>query len=121
VVTADDTRRAVIVTARCMADRSLFGMRMEQAARGLWMATWAFSIPPDRAAREGYTETRVDGSFGMAEGYPGCPGCANRSFAQCNLCSGLGCSTGQGYWTCPHCGVGGPLEGSITSLSSSAD
>ncbi len=116
-----ETPRAAIVTVRCLSDHSLFGMRMEQTAHGGWVATWAFSIPPERAHREGYTETRLKGSFDVAEGYPGCPGCANRAFAKCNACSGLGCSSGQGYWTCPHCGLGGPLSGSITSLSSHAD
>lgn len=115
------TRRAAIVTARCQSDRSMFGMRMEETGDGRWMATWAFAIPAERAAREGYTETRLDGTFDIVEEYPGCPGCANRSFAKCGACSELGCSTGTGFWTCPHCGVGGTLNGYITSLSSNAD
>lgn len=118
---APGPRRAAIVTVKCASDRSLFGMRMEETAPGRWMATWAFAIPPERAAREGYTQTRLDGFFDVAEGYPGCPACANRTFAKCGRCSGLGCSTGQGHWTCPHCGVGDTLKGYIKFLSSNED
>lgn len=115
---APGARRAAIVTVKCVSDHSLFGMRMEEIGRGRWAATWAFAISPERAAREGYTETRLDGTFDMAEDYPGCPGCANRTFAKCGSCSKLGCSTWEGYWTCPHCGAGDTLKGRITFLSS---
>ena len=50
-------RRAAILTVRCVHDHSLFGIRMEETGAGFWLATWAFAIPPERAAREGYTET----------------------------------------------------------------
>ncbi|HEV2346838.1 MAG TPA: hypothetical protein VGS97_22240 [Actinocrinis sp.] len=115
-------QQAAVVTARCLSTPVVFGIRMQHDSASTWSATWAFAISAERAAREGYTDTRLSGSFALSTGYPGCPGCGNPSFAQCFACHGLGCwSTTDTRWKCPACGRDQDLGGTIREMSAGAD
>lgn len=115
-------QQAAVVTARCLSTPVVFGIRMQQDSASTWSATWAFAISAERAAREGYTDTRLAGSFTLGTGYPGCPGCGNASFAQCFSCQTLGCwSTTDRHWKCPGCARNQVISGSIREMNASGD
>jgi hypothetical protein len=72
-------------------------------------------IPADGAPGGGLP---VNGSFGLSPEYRGCPGCRSDSYVRCGSCGELGCwRSTQPYFTCGHCGNGGRVQGSITSIS----
>lgn len=115
--------RVEVVTCRCSRTKALFGIRFEEVARGQWHATWAFLIRADVAGREGYTDSRIEGSFHLAAEYPGCPAdCSRRDFVLCVNCDRLGCADEYAdYYRCPWCDHGGSVGGSIEGLNSGKD
>jgi hypothetical protein len=95
--------KVVVVPARCSHGNHLLCIRMEQVAPSQWMATWAFKVREDVAMREGYDARPLEGSFGFAPGYPGCPHCESCSFYVCG-CGMVVCWNGQDrVATCPSC------------------
>lgn len=104
----------VVVPARCGHGNHLFCIRMEQVNPRQWMATWAFSMREDVAKREGYDARTLEGSFGFAPGYPGCPYCESGSMYVCG-CAMVVCWNGQDrVVTCPSCRLTGELvEGEV--------
>jgi hypothetical protein len=59
------------------------------------------------------------GSFGVAPGYPGCPSCGVRGFAQCGHCSALACyEPSRPVLHCPTCGLECRIEGTINRITS---
>lgn len=114
--------QAAVVLARCSTTPAVFGIRMQHDSASAWSATWAFAISAARAAREGYTHTKLAGSFELGVGYPGCPGCGNPSFAQCFTCKALGCwSAVDSNWKCPGCGRVILLNGTIREMKAGSD
>jgi len=60
----------------------------------------------------------VNGPFGIAPDYRGCPGCGNDSYVRCGTCGELGCwRSSKPYFTCGACGNGGEVSGSIKSIN----
>ncbi|WP_329107995.1 hypothetical protein OG792_05650 [Micromonospora sp. NBC_01699] len=56
-------------------------------------------------------------SFGVAEGYTGCPHCGAASFVRCGRCRKLGCwDESWEAFHCRRCGNSGPVDGVIDSL-----
>jgi hypothetical protein len=115
-------QQAAVVTAKCLSTPVVFGIRMQHDNASTWSATWAFAISAERAAREGYTDTRLTGSFTLGTGYPGCPGCKNPSLAQCFACRALGCwSITDQHWKCPACGRDSIISGTISEMNAGSD
>lgn len=116
--------RVVIVMSRCSTDPdSTFGIRVEERETSTWYATWAFSLPPAMAAREGYNKAEARGAFLVDEGeYPGCPNCRRSGFVLCGKCDRLGCwSAAEQSHRCPWCGNSGRVGAGITRLSTGGD
>jgi hypothetical protein len=113
--------KVVILLSRCTRFKELFGIRLEQKHARVWNATWAFSIKQKTGEKEGYDTTRIDGSFEVDTGYPGCPYCKSQGFSLC-ACGKLGCWDGKTMQTtCPWCGDSHALGGQIESLESNSD
>jgi hypothetical protein len=73
-------------------------------------------VPPSGVAQSGGLP--VDGAFGLSAEYRGCPGCGADSYVRCGSCGELGCwRSSRPYFSCGHCGIGGDVSGSITSIS----
>jgi hypothetical protein len=111
----------VVVLARCSQTSRVYGIRIEEKAPAQWHADWAFSIPEQRAQKEGYDQSSIRGTFEIDDEYPGCPHCHNASFFRCR-CGKVGC------WdqvtrkvTCPWCELSLNLGGSISDLTAGAD
>jgi len=114
--------QAAVVLAQCQSTPVVFGIRMQHDGSSAWAATWAFAISAARAAREGYTRTKLAGSFVVATQYPGCPGCGSASFAQCFACKSLGCWSGvDRNWKCPACGDFITLDSTIREMNAGPD
>ncbi|MEU7834747.1 MULTISPECIES: hypothetical protein [unclassified Nonomuraea] len=113
----------LILMTRCSRDsHSAFGIRMEEHPGRRWLATWAFTVNPGMAQREGYDRTRAEGSFEMADDYPGCLACGAGSVVLCSMCDKLGCWDTVTYqFHCPWCGASGRIEGTITQLRAAGD
>lgn len=111
----------VILMARCEHTGQSFGVRMEEKARGRWVADWAFALKETAAKREGYDQTQINGSFAFDAAYPGCPYCEATGLYKCQ-CEGIACWTGKGQSvTCPWCGANGQVGGPVESLKAGVD
>mgnify|MGYP006281052121 CR=1 FL=1 len=110
-----------VVPARCGHHNRLFGLRMEEREPGNWDATWAFQLREDVAKREGYEARTLEGAFGFAPGYPGCPYCEAESMYVC-VCGAVVCwNAVDPVVTCPSCGSKGELGGAATSVRAKGD
>jgi hypothetical protein len=110
----------VILTVRCQASKSRFGLRLEQRGGNRWEGTWAFPIREGVAQREGYSNI-ITGSFEFSDHYPGCPHCKNCSLFLCG-CDALSCWDGDKESVrCPSCSKEITLRGTVTSLSVGED
>ena len=97
-------KNASVVCAKCAKYKKTFGVRAEKRENG-WFFTWAFPMNDEVAAREGYTDTKLEGGFSHDEEYPGCPYCHAAVLVQCGGCNKLGCyDTISKDYTCPSCG-----------------
>lgn len=115
-----DPLSVAIVLSRCQKHGAEFGIRFEKIADN-WTADWAFLLKAGTSKREGYGETRLTGSFGFSDKYPGCPGCSNSSAFLCS-CGKVSC------WDavlrtviCPWCNNTVKLEGAINDLLAGHD
>ena len=116
-----DQPHVVILLARCRVNRQPFGVRYEEKTPGRWQASWAFAIPEDRAKREGYDRTVLEGSFDYEKDYPGCPHCFARRLVKCS-CGHIFCYDGKGgRLTCPWCGKSGEITGVASRLDVDSD
>jgi hypothetical protein len=114
--------RADIVLARCSKTTDSFGMRFQETPPGHWVLTWAFALSAGAAAREGYDNGAVAGTFAIRSDYPGCPHCGSMSFVLCFGCDKVGCQPVEASWfRCPWCGNQGQITGPITRLSTRGD
>jgi hypothetical protein len=75
--------------AKCARHGDTYGVRIEQRDDD-WVSTWAFKIDDNRAKREGFDKTKIEGSFAPSGKFPGCPYCKADSFMQC-VCGKLLC------------------------------
>jgi hypothetical protein len=67
----------------------------------------------------GPSTTAAMGAFTVTKSYPGCPSCHADNFVRCGRCQCLACwDTTWPTFSCPSCGNSGPVEGSITEISS---
>lgn len=115
-------RNVVIVMSRCSQSKAGVGMRFERGTDRLWHATWAFPLKEAVAKREGYDQSQISGIGAMDVEYPGCPHCRAPSFAKCGACHRVLCWDGlSNSYTCPSCGVSGPIGGQLESLDAGTD
>lgn len=63
--------------AKCPNTKKIYGVRVEER-RSKWYATWAFSIKPEIASREGYVENDFPSDLKYDAAFPGCPYCGKR-------------------------------------------
>ena len=58
----------------------------------------------------------MNGRFGVARSYAGCPGCGAASYVHCGGCRELGCwRPGAKYYTCANCGNRSRVAGRLSS------
>ncbi|MCX6079313.1 MAG: hypothetical protein NTW32_07240 [Chloroflexi bacterium] len=114
--------KVIVSIARCRGSRKSFGIRIEEKYKAQWIADWAFSIPENKAVKEGYDRTEIRGSFAIdAAHYPGCPHCHAPGFFKCG-CGKIACWDGEGrLLTCPWCGATGEIKGVIESMNTEND
>jgi hypothetical protein len=112
----------IVALARCSrGSGQSFGIRIEEMSPKKWAATWAFPLQAGAAQREGYDRTDIRGSFGLADGYPGCPSCEQRGFVQCGACEELGCWESSEMYTCPWCQRTSGIAGEIGGIRAGGD
>ena len=82
-----------------------------------WQITEVSTDPlPEGGEVPGRIEMK--GTFGIAKGYEGCPGCGADSYVRCGTCNELGCwRSGTKWYTCPGCGVRDRVGGTLTWLN----
>jgi len=106
---------AQIVLAKCRANQ-LYGIRVEKKDKD-WLMTWAFKMNEKKAVSEGYTEQKkLEGSFPLAENYPGCPYCGAKQLILCENCGKISCyhpEMGE-VVTCQWCSQSGEAEAKST-------
>ena len=95
---------AVVILARCSANKLMFGMRTQKMSDGDWWRTWAFPLDEHRARKEGYDLTPIQGNLYFTESYPGCPYCGTKSLVHCNICHKLTCWNNESHLRCAWCG-----------------
>jgi len=96
---------ASVILAKCGVNSGTFGIRVEKRENS-WVRTWAFSIDEAKAKREGFDETKIEGSFRSIDGYPGCPYCGDDELVQCGCGKMICYKEGRIYsFQCPWCGV----------------
>jgi len=67
--------RAAVGIAKCPVTGKIYGVRVEERTNKKWVATWAFSIKPEVAKREGYSTNQFPPDILYENTYPGCPYC----------------------------------------------
>ncbi len=100
----------------CGATRNLSTARFEKNEQGVWMLMSA-SARNERPDASSATYGSVEGPFGTATSYPGCPHCGARSYVKCGACGHLSCWRGSGEFSCGWCANRGPVEGTIQTLA----
>jgi hypothetical protein len=97
---------AKVAICKCPKTKGVFGIRFEER-NGDWLRTWAFKIDEDKAKREGFDATKINGTMTPTTEYPGCPYCETNTIAPCS-CGKIFCFP---EWTgvpkeatCPWCG-----------------
>jgi hypothetical protein len=72
--------------------------------------------PVEESVDSGEARLHISGSFGLAPGYEGCPGCQARGFVECIKCGSLSCWPQTSEYTCGWCGNQGPVSGQIEAI-----
>ena len=67
--------QAAVGIAQCPVTKKVYGVRVEEKTDKKWYATWAFSIKPEVAKREGYSTNQFPPDILYEKEYPGCPYC----------------------------------------------
>src|SRR5438552_3012899 len=112
------TPRFANAMARCGPQRKPFGIRFEQQATGLWLATWTFRLDEGSAAGEVPEAAEITGGVGTDSAFRGCPWCGARAFFRCGACGKLTCwDTRHATVTCACCGVTSTIGGQIQSVT----
>ena len=91
---------ANVILAKCSKHGKTFGVRVEKRGND-WVRTWAFPIDEEKAKREGFDKTKINGSLDGADGFPGCPHCGNYGFVICHKCGKMSCINSES--TSEHC------------------
>jgi hypothetical protein len=116
-----NTPNVVIVLAKCRKHKQPYGIRIEEKQPSVWLADWAFIIQENKARKEGYDRSEIQGTFGIDPAYPGCPYCHSPGFFKCG-CGKVACWDGETpVVTCPWCNSKGKLTGAIDNLSAGGD
>jgi hypothetical protein len=105
--------RAFAVMAVCPKANKHYGITVDYLAEDSFRFVWAFKVDPEKAHREGYDTTNVNGTVTLDDEYPGCPYCKSHQFIFCT-CGAIICWNGEEKVTCPKCG----FTGEITTVSS---
>jgi len=102
--------------AKCAKTGSLFYIRYDFAADGVWVKTYGIKeLPSDGGVSSGSTQQDVSRSR-LGPQYK-CPWCGNVNYVQCNRCKKLTCYDDSGRFTCRHCGSSGTVSGYIKNIS----
>lgn len=113
---------AQIILCKCSKAQGIYAMRAEEALKNKWKINWAFAITAKRAQSEKYNSSQINGSFDLADEFPGCPFCGNMSFFSCGTCGKLTCWDGVTKTVkCAHCGKVSDIEGTIATISTGED
>ena len=67
--------KVAVGIAQCPKTKKIYGVRVEEKPDKKWYATWAFSIKPEVAKREGYSTNQFPPDIKYEKEYPGCPYC----------------------------------------------
>lgn len=103
-------REALVLPARCMRRKELFGIRAERIEKA-WHLTWAFPLAERTAKNERLTNNKVSGVVLLDADYPGCPHCGNNGFVVCYNCGNAACIDDRTtVFKCPWCGESGGVE-----------
>ncbi len=108
--------KAAVILMKCPEAKLSYGVRVEES-HGDWLRTWAFAVPPERAAHEGYDKTSVTGSLNYTSEYNGCPYCGSKEFVICGRCGKLSCWNREERISCGWCGLTGNITRTEEDLS----
>lgn len=102
------SRNAFVVLAMCNEAKKTYGITVDKFS-DKYSLIWAFKINKDKAHKEGFDSTSVNGQINIDINYPGCPYCGSKNFYVCGNCNSIVCYHGENYVTCPACGFGGEI------------
>jgi hypothetical protein len=112
---------ATVILCKCGKKKGLYGIRLEEKRPRQWEMNWAFAISENRARKEKYGESKIQGSFDFSPEYPGCPYCGTGGIFTCHRCQEISCWDGSDRVTCAHCGTTANIGGSISELKTGGD
>lgn len=112
----------VQVPIRCEESRRQFEIVFEDLS-GNWLATDIENVSQSADGSEGNGGLEhIEGEFGVAPGFEGCPDCGQTSFFKCGYCESLACWDGTTEEVvCPWCQETSTLETGIESLEGHTD
>ncbi len=102
------SNNAFAIVCYCPESKRQYGITVDLIGPKLYSLIWAFKINMDKAKREGFDKTTVQGNIQTDENYPGCPYCGTKQIVVC-ACGGIICYHGERTITCPKCNMTGAV------------
>ena len=108
----------VFLPVNCVRTHKTFYARYDFAFDKIWVLTYGVEKLPDQYSDQLKNATsEVDVLHSRTGPQYRCPFCGQNSFVHCGRCGGLTCYSGDGLFTCDHCGNTGKVEGRIDTLT----
>ena len=104
------SEKAFATLAACEKTKRFWGITVDEEGPRIYRFVWSFKIDKNKAKREGYDSTRVNGDVILDDEYPGCPYCGEKRFYVCERCGAVVCWHGSSIVTCPNCRSTGEIE-----------
>lgn len=95
---------AQVLLARCMENKSLYGITIEKKNDNTWDMKYSYPISETRAKSEGFDKTVITADVIADPCYKGCPNCGRRGFVRCGFCGKITCYDDEESLECGWCG-----------------
>lgn len=107
----------VILAVNCVSAHRTFYARYDYAYDGAWVLTYGLkNMPSDESGISEGRMLKINISNSRIGPQYKCPYCGNKKFVRCGRCNKLTCYSGDGKFTCDHCGNVGEVTGTIDTL-----
>ena len=108
---------AVILPVNCVSSHKTYYARYDYAYDEVWVLSYGLKeVPSDGVGSSVSGIAKIDISNSRTGPQYKCPYCGNRMFVRCGKCHKLTCYSGNGQFTCDHCGNVGEVTGTIDAL-----
>ena len=108
---------AVILPVNCVSAHKTYYARYDYAYDEVWVLSYGLKeVPSDGVGSSVSGIAKIDISNSRTGPQYKCPYCGNRMFVRCGKCHKLTCYSGNGQFTCDHCGNVGEVTGTSDAL-----